>query len=112
MTEAEQIRGSVRKDYLGARWTEQDYERFMAKVSIQENGCWEWRAGVGASGYGVFTILGTNYAAHRIAKIKIGGEGVPPHLVCDHLCRNKTCVNPDHIEAVSNRRNALRGKTG
>lgn len=63
------------------------------------------------TGYGTFPSLkraiGTVYA-HRAAYIRWKGE-IEPGLVIDHICRERRCVNPDHLEAVTNRLNILRG---
>lgn len=85
-------------------------ERFWAKVAIATpDECWEWRAGK-SHGYGNF-YLGTNIRnarAHRVAYESLVGP-IPDGLVLDHLCRNPGCVNPHHLEPVSDRENILRG---
>lgn len=53
---------------------------------------------------------GRNWAAHRVSYLWGKGE-IPTGLDLDHLCRNRACVNPDHLEAVSRSVNLLRGKT-
>jgi len=71
------------------------------------NGCWEWR-GYQNLGYGRVRLDGTTYRAHRASYMLTRGE-IPNGLVLDHLCRNKLCVNPDHLEPVTNRENVIRG---
>lgn len=50
----------------------------------------------------------TNHRAHRFSYQLYKGN-IPKNLVIDHLCKNPSCVNPDHLEAVTNRENILRG---
>jgi hypothetical protein len=83
--------------------------RFWAKVTVLETGCWFWLGGL-ARGYGVVELVGRRWMAHRLAYTKLVGP-IPNELECDHLCRQTTCVNPDHIELVTSRENALRGDT-
>jgi HNH endonuclease len=84
-------------------------DRFWEKVAwtlegwaTRESPCWTWLASAGASGYGQFMLgghKGTPGVAHRIAyELEIGP--VPDGLTLDHLCRNKLCVNPWHLEPV------------
>lgn len=83
-------------------------ERFWAKVNKTE-ACWEWTASLHPSGYGQFMYVGHRpRAAHRVAYEWLRGP-IPEGLVLDHLCRNRTCVNPDHLEPVTHRENILRG---
>ncbi|WP_419722208.1 HNH endonuclease [Rhodococcus qingshengii] len=59
-------------------------------------------------GYGYYKLEGKSRLAHRIAYEALV-SAIPRHLVCDHLCENKKCVNPNHIEVVTDRVNILRG---
>lgn len=72
-----------------------------------EDECWEW-AGHKHQGYGFLSHGGRRYRAHRLAYEFAKGP-IPDGLVTDHLCRNPGCVNPAHLEAVTNRENVLRG---
>lgn len=83
-------------------------ERFWAKVE-KTSGCWIW-TGTRVRGYGQFSRSRRDRVyAHRFAYEEIVGP-IPEGLTLDHLCRNKACVNPDHLEVVSQRENSLRGE--
>lgn len=83
-----------------------DTSRFMAHVLLVETGCWEWR-GAKKNGYGVYSIKGFPHAAYICSYVYVHGP-VPPDRVVDHLCENKRCVNPDHLEAVTQGNNVRR----
>lgn len=89
-------------------------DRLMARVKVSASGCWEWQGSLNIGGYGVIGTdemdgFYTMRLAHRVARTLLRGP-IPRALVLDHLCRNRKCVNPDHIEpvttAVNNRRAA------
>ena len=82
--------------------------RFWSKVGNGKDGCWEWRAAINDSGYGVFSIYGWRYKAHRVSYEEIVGP-IPGNLVIDHLCRNRACVRPSHMEVVTRAENVRRG---
>ena len=84
--------------------------RFWAKVNKAE-GCWEWIAGRSARGYGTFRFGGANRLAHRVAYEMLRGP-IPPSLTIDHLCRNRACANPAHMEPVTAQENVRRGLSG
>lgn len=85
--------------------------RFWSKVEFSEK-CWFWRANTHPSGYGLFHLMhGSQNRAHRVAYELATGSRIPDGLTIDHLCRNRGCVNPQHLEAVSIRENVLRGDT-
>lgn len=80
---------------------------FWGRIGSMED-CWVWIGYKVNSGYGYFKHKGTMYPAHRVSYWIHKGK-VPEGLCLDHLCRNKGCVNPEHLEAVTNKENVLRG---
>lgn len=70
--------------------------------------CWPWPGRRDGGGYGIIYRDGRNHRAHRLIYESAKGK-VPEGLVLDHLCRNPPCVNPAHLEPVTNRENTLRG---
>lgn len=80
-------------------------ERFWEKVMpVPWSGCWVWIAACNKGGYGSFD----HQTAHRYSYEMHKGP-VPSGLVLDHLCRVKCCVNPDHLEPVTQKENVKRG---
>ena len=87
------------------------YERFTKKYKVTDTGCWEWTAGLfKKDGYGQFYNPGGSHLAHRYSYEYHVGP-VPEGMQLDHLCRNRKCVNPDHLEPVTCRENLHRGDT-
>lgn len=82
--------------------------RFWAKVDIDPSGCWNWTAGQVPNGYGKFWIDNHTLIAHRWLYEKLVGP-VPRDMTLDHVCRNRLCVNPGHLDIVTTRENVLRG---
>lgn len=79
----------------------------FARYEIADNGCWNWTGPRDHNGYGTVTIDG-HTKAHRAFYTRHVGE-IPEGLQLDHLCRNRGCVNPEHLEPVTLRENVLRG---
>jgi hypothetical protein len=84
-------------------------DRFMAKVEKTDS-CWNWLAQLNEGGYGRFSYRLKMVAAHRWIFEHVNGP-IPDGLQVDHLCRNRRCVNPAHMEAVTGQVNTLRGET-
>lgn len=87
--------------------------RFWAKVdkSGGADACWPWLAAKDMGGYGLFRIskpVRRYPKAHRVAYEWCVGP-IPQGMTLDHLCRNRACVNPAHLEPVSQRENTWRG---
>lgn len=75
------------------------------------DGCWKWTGTVaGVPGYGRIIVGDTRIYAHRWAYEQFIGL-IPEELDLDHLCRNRLCVRPDHLEPVTRQVNLLRGIT-
>lgn len=96
-----------------------EMQRWVSKVAISHDpaGCWLWQGSINPCGYGQFRTNqfrshqsrgDTVIRAHRYAYLRFIGP-IPEGLHLDHLCRVRSCVNPAHLEAVTNKENGLRG---
>jgi len=85
--------------------------RLADKIEAVSGNCWWWLASDDGSGYGAFWWDGHMSKAHRVVYELLVGP-VSSDLELDHLCRNRRCVNPDHLEPVTHRTNSMRGLTG
>lgn len=83
-------------------------QRFWNKVEKSDY-CWNWKASTFRNGYAQFHPDKNSVLAHRFAYELVIGK-IPQGMTIDHLCRNRSCVNPAHMEIVTRRENILRGE--
>jgi len=89
--------------------TDEVSDKLDTRTSVDGiTGCWNWTCRTTAAGYGTLSIRARNFAAHRLSFTRHKGD-IPDGLVLDHLCRNRRCINPAHLEAVTDQINMLRG---
>jgi hypothetical protein len=67
--------------------------------------CWEW-TGAKSNGYGMVGMNNKVFGAHRVSYEMVFGK-IETGMVIDHVCRNRKCINPEHLRCVSNRENVL-----
>lgn len=83
--------------------------RIARKAVLQPDGCVLWTGFVGPDGYGRVCVAYKQRPAHRVIYEAFYGP-VPEHLDIDHLCRNRACVSPAHLEPVMRAENLRRGR--
>lgn len=84
-------------------------EYIRGRIVITPSDCWTWTMSLNV-GYGRATFQGIAQSAHRFSYETYVGP-IPDGLVIDHLCRNTACVNPDHLEPVTDAVNIARGES-
>lgn len=83
-------------------------DHLWARTEVDmSTGCWIWQGRPQGSGYGQVSIAGRLFIVHRVGKQLL--HGFDESLTLDHLCRNRVCWNPDHLEPVTLKVNILRG---
>lgn len=82
-------------------------DRFMGFVEKQHNGCWYRYSRARNSGYTTITVAGVRVGAHRFAYAAFVGD-IPAGMEVDHLCRDRACVNPEHLSLVNRAENVRR----
>lgn len=91
---------------VGGRLLRTPAERFAAKVRVLESGCHIWQGSRTRGGYGQFRVGSDIVYAHRFAYEQAFGV-IAPGLQCDHICNVTLCVNPLHLQLVTQAQNLM-----
>ncbi len=92
------------------------WDRLWSRCELKDDGCIVWTGATAGHNhskvkrsYGKISIDGKAVSCHRLAYELIHEETIPSDLTIDHLCFNRICINPEHLEPVTNKENIIRG---
>lgn len=105
---ADRSRYAMPDSYPISLAAQQRFWQHVGTDTYDPDECWPWKGRLQKDGYGRFNIGKTPRFAHRIAWLLLRGA-IPTGLQLDHLCRNRCCCNPCHLEPVTQKENILRG---
>lgn len=90
-------------------WKSGHFTRIRKRYEVDlETGCWNWQVGFNPNGYAIIRMNNHSYLVHKLLHQLLHGKA-PRGLELDHLCRNRRCINPDHLELVTHTENMRRG---
>ena len=104
----------IEKTHIPEPYASKVRARILASVK-DVDGCWEWQKSLTVHGGYAQMMLSLEpkkphlYTGHRASWLVFRGD-IAAGLQIDHLCRNRKCVNPDHLEPVSPKENTVRGE--
>jgi hypothetical protein len=103
------MKGTSHDNIESWRYRDMSFEERFSRWDVDEDsGCWVWRGCTNPDGYGLITFEGRQTTVHRVSYILHVGD-IPPGKELDHICKNRRCLNPAHLEAVVHRENVMRG---
>lgn len=102
------MRGGARRYTKEIGMTQYQYLLLSVQKNVGANECWIWSWQLNDTGYGTLKVNAKRRTAHRVAYELRYGE-IPKGLELDHLCRNRACINPLHLEPVTHKENMSRG---
>ena len=82
----------------------------LLKYTKKVGNCWECTFHTSWNGYPIIRYKNKDWRVNRLAYVLLGGKSLTIGKVIDHLCRNRRCFNPDHLEEVTLEENIHRGK--
>lgn len=103
------LRACVNPDHMTLVSPSSPVDRTLANMDVTDDGCWVPRRSTLAGGYVLVWDHGRQRLAHRVMYEGLVGP-IPAGLTLDHLCRNRACCNPEHLEPTTLRENTLRGE--
>ena len=94
-------------DTMTSEWQREAREYLSGRHRVADSGCWEWALSCSDNGYGKAKFQQVQVSAHRLSYMAHIGP-IPDGKSLDHLCMNKRCINPEHLEPVTSRENSRR----
>lgn len=78
--------------------------QIIDRYAVKKDGCWGWARNLSSEGYAIYSIKREQHYAHRVSYEAHNGP-IPDGLFVDHMCHNRSCTNPAHLQLVTNKEN-------